>query len=66
MNQIISAGVAVAVILGAYQLVRQSGVKSERARVEKNESKLNAKIRKAQRAVAGAPAASVLDRWSRD
>ena len=38
----------------------------ERARVETAERKLDAKIEKRQRAVARQPAASVLDKWSRE
>ena len=69
MNQIIAAGIALAVMAGAWQAfkaVEQSkGVQKERARVEKIESKVNEKVEKAQRAAAARPAASVLDRWSR-
>lgn len=69
MNQLIAAGVALAVMLGAWQAfkaVEQSkGVDKERARVAKIETKVNDKIEKAQRAAAARPAASVLDKWSR-
>lgn len=45
---------------------RSEGAQVERARVEKSEAKLDAKIAKRQRAIADKPASSVLDKWSRD
>lgn len=45
---------------------RSEGAQVERARVERSEAKIDAKIAKKQRALADKPASSVLDKWSRD
>tara|TARA_R110002126_G_scaffold55247_1_gene148690 strand:+ start:298 stop:510 length:213 start_codon:yes stop_codon:yes gene_type:complete len=70
MNHVIAAGVALAVMVGAYNLflanAEKAGVVKERARVEIAEKKVDEKIQKARRAAASRPAASVLDRWSAD
>jgi hypothetical protein len=68
MNHVIAAGVALAVMVGAYNLflanAEKAGVVKERARVQTAEKKVDDKIAKARRAAASLPAASVLDRWS--
>jgi hypothetical protein len=45
---------------------RSEGAQVERARVERSEAKIDAKIAKKQRAIADKPASGVLDRWQRD
>jgi hypothetical protein len=70
MNHVIAAGVALAVMVGAYNLflanAEKAGVVKERDRVQTAEKKVDDKIAKARRAAASRPAASVLDRWSAD
>ena len=64
----VAAGLIVGVTV--YQSIKQvgrvEGQKREQVRVEKAEIKINDRIKRAQRAVAAKPAASVLDRWSTD
>ena len=45
---------------------RSEGAQVERARVEKAEAKIDAKIAKKQRDTAKQPASRVLDKWSTD
>ena len=64
------AGAAALIVMAWLAKVEKAveiiGANAERARVEKVEKKIDAKIARAQRAIARQPAAGVLDRWSTD
>lgn len=70
MNHVIAGAVALAVMVGAYNLfltnAERTGVIKERARVQTAERKVDERIVKARRAAAARPAGGVLDRWSTD
>lgn len=65
---IIPALVSAGVLIAAQQYFKAAetvGAVKERARVEQQDKKTDARIVKAQRAASKQPADSVLDRWSR-
>lgn len=74
MSNLLAGFVALAIGIAAtvtvYQSIKQvgrvEGQQRERARVETQEAKTDARIKKAQSATARKPAASVLDKWSTD
>jgi len=67
---LIAVGVGIFAATVVYQSIKQTGrvegQRAEQVRVEKAEKKTDDRIKKAQRAAAARPAASVLDRWSTD
>lgn len=74
MNQIFIAGAVVAALVVSFAVFsegkkaegRAEGQKNERARVENEGKKIDAKARAAKRVVADTPASRVLDPWYRD
>lgn len=52
MNHLIAAGIAVAAMLGAYQIIKTVGVQTERARVETIGKKSDAKAGAVRKKVA--------------
>ena len=67
---VIAVSCGVVAMAAVYQSIKQTGrvegQRAEQVRVEKAEKKTDDRIKKAQRAAAARPAASVLDRWSTD
>lgn len=63
---IIAIVVACVAAGGIYAATVQKGVEKERARVELKASQSNAKAQSARRAVAAAPASSLLEKYYRD
>jgi len=66
MKELVIGGLVAAVVFFAYTGIKQRGVQSERARVETQGNKVDAKAKKSRAAVAARPAPSVLDGQWRD